>query len=398
VPEGDSPPASEHTRREGVTALRNGLKLGLSLLLTWGVAIFITFRLPRYLGPAHWGYYKYGFEYAATLVVFVGFGVDTYISREVAVRPKHASDFFLGIVVSRAAVMVPLFLFGWFHLKHKLPEEQLAAALFGISQIFVVMNQTFQQTLQAASRVGGLAVANVVAKILWGGGTFAAVLLQAPFWVLPLPMIAAEALKAGFLYVATREAVDLRLRFDLAATRAVMRISLPFFIANAAVTLGSTIDVVVLRELVPKDSLEVGWYSAAREIARLSALLSPVLSGVLVPMMSRAKHRNEEDFFGILRRGIEGVNVVAIPLTLMLALSADFVVPLVLKDKFVPAALSLRWLAPTFVLSYANVLLWSSWASRSSPASSSSRRTSRKTVGRARWAWGWRWRSRRASS
>lgn len=351
-------PAQHPHHSEGATALRNGVKLATSLLLTWGVALIITFKLPKYLGPLFWGYYKYGFEYAATLAVFVGFGIDTYISREVAVRPKHASDFFGGVVLLRTLAIVPLFLYGWFNLGHKLPEEQLAAALFGVTQIFVVMNQTFQQTLQAASRVGGLAVVNVVAKILWGGGTFAAVTMGAPFWVLPLPMLVSEAMKAGFLYWATKDAVDLRVRFDLEATKKVLRISFPFFIANAAVTLGSTIDVVVMRELVPEGSQEVGWYSAAREIARLSALMSPVLSGVLVPMMSRAKHRSEEDFFRILRRGLEGVSIVSIPLTLMLALSSELVIGVALKEKFLPAAMSLSWLAPTFVLAYANVLLW----------------------------------------
>jgi len=343
---------------EGATALRNGAKLATSLILTWGVALIVTFKLPKYLGPLAWGYYKYGFEYAATLAVFVGFGIDTYISREVAVRPKHASDFFGGVVAVRLAAMLPLFVYGWFHLQHKESEERLAAALFGLTQIFVVANQTFQQTLQAASRVGGLAVANVVAKVLWGGGTFAAVTFGAPFWVLPLPMLFAEALKAGFLYWATKEAVELELRFDLAETKKVLRVALPFFVANAAVTLGSTIDVVVLRELVPEGSREVGWYSAAREIARLSALMSPVLSGVLVPMMSRAKHRSEDELFRILRRGLEGVTLVSIPLTLMLALGSDFVVGIALKEKFLPASLSLAWLAPTFVLAYVNVLLW----------------------------------------
>jgi O-antigen/teichoic acid export membrane protein len=352
------PYADVGTPSEGATALRNGIKLATSLILTWGVALIITFKLPRYTGPLFWGYYKYGFEYAATLVVFVGFGIDTYISREIAVRPKHASDFFGGVVALRTLALVPLFLYGAFHLGHKLHEEQVAAALFGVTQIFIVMNQTLSQTLQAASRVGGLAVANVIAKVLWGGGTFAAVTVGAPFWVLPLPMLAAEALKAGFLYWATREAVGLRIRIDLSATKAVLGISFPFFIANAAVTLGSTIDVVVLRELVPAGSEEVGWYSAAREVARLSALMSPVLSGVLVPMMSRAKHRSEDEFFRILRRGLEGVSVVAIPLTLMLALAAELVVSAALKDQFLPAAASLKWLAPTFVLAYANVLLW----------------------------------------
>jgi O-antigen/teichoic acid export membrane protein len=351
-------PESHHGSGERATALRNGLKLAASLGLTWGVALVITFKLPKYLGPLQLGYYRYGFEYAATLAVFIGLGIDTYISREVAVRPKHASDFFGGVVLVRTLALVPLLLWGFIHLGPKHYEERLAAALFGVTQIFIVLNQTFQQTLQAASRVGGLAIANVIAKLLWGGGIFAAITLHAPFWVLPLPMLAAEVLKAGFLYWATREAVDLRLKVDFAATKAVLVVSFPFFVANAAVTLGSTIDVVVLRELVREGSEEVGWYSAAREIARLSALMSPVLSGVLVPMMSRAKHRNEEEFFRILRRCLEGVSVVAIPLTLMLALSAKFVIGLALKQAFLPAAASLEWLAPTFVLAYANVLLW----------------------------------------
>jgi O-antigen/teichoic acid export membrane protein len=343
---------------EAATALRNGLKLATSLVLTWGVALVITFKLPMYLGPLFWGYYKYGFEYAATLAVFVGLGVDTYISREVAVRPQHASDFFGGVVLVRTIALVPLFAYGWLHLGHKLPEERLAAALFGLTQVLIVYSQTFQQTLQAASRVGALAIVNVVAKVLWGGGTLAAVTAGAPFWVLPLPMLAAEALKASFLYWATRDAIGLRFRIDLTALKKVLEVSLPFFVANAAVTLGSTIDVVLLRELVPAGSQEVGWYSAAREIARLSALMSPVLSGVLVPMMSRARHHDEEAFFRILRRGLEGVTVVALPLTLVLALAADVVIGVALKDPFLPATASLRWLAPTFVLAYANVLLW----------------------------------------
>jgi O-antigen/teichoic acid export membrane protein len=55
---------------------------------------------------------------------------------------------------------------------------------------------------------------------------------------------------------------------------------------------------------------------------------------------------------------MEGVSVVSIPLTLMLALGSEFAIGLVLKRDFLPAAHSLTWLAPTFVLAYANSLLW----------------------------------------
>jgi O-antigen/teichoic acid export membrane protein len=346
------------SEREGRTALRNAAKLATSLLLTWGVALVVTFKLPKYLGPLAWGWYKYGFEFAATLAVFLHFGVDTYISREIPVRPKHASDFFGGVLVARMLLLVPLFAYGYWHLGSKLHEERTAAALFGLTQVFIVMNLTFQQILQAASTVGRLAISNVVAKILWGGGTLAAVVLKAPFWVLPLPMLASEAMKALFLYSATRQAIGLELRFDVDRTKQVLRTSLPFFIAIAAVYIGASVDVVLLRELVPDGSEEVGWYSAAREIARLSAMMMPVLTGVLVPMMSRAMHNDENEFYRLVRRGMEGVCVVSMPLTLLLALSAQFAIRVVLKTEFEPAHYSLEWLAPTFVLAYVNSLLW----------------------------------------
>lgn len=358
APASGEPAAALHTRREGALALQNALKLASSLVLTWGVALVVTFKLPKYLGPTFYGHYKYGDQFAMSLAVFLSLGVDTYISREVAVRPKHASDFFGGVLLTRALVVLPLVLVAFGFLGGQVAERKLAAVLFGVAYLFTALNATFQQTLQAASKVGRLAIANVVSKVLWGGGTFGAVVLGAPFWVLPLPLVASEGLKAIVLFVAVRDAVDLELRVDLAATKKVLAISLPFFIANVAVSLGSSIDVVVLGSIVDRTSEEVGWYGSARQIAQLSALLSPILSGVLIPMMSRAKARDEQEFFRILRRGFEGVMVVSIPLTLMLALGADFLVRVLLKDAFLPAASSLRWLAPTFVLAYGNVLLW----------------------------------------
>lgn len=351
-------PASEHARREGALAFRNAIKLAASLVLTWGVALIVTFKLPKYLGPTVFGHYKFGDQFAMSLAVFLSLGVDTYISREVAIRPKHASEFFGGLLVVRALVILPLILFALFFLQGAVEDRRVAAALFGVAYMFTALNNTFQQTLQAASNVGRLAVANVVAKVLWGGGTLAAVLFHMPLWVLPLPLVFSEGIKAAFLFLATREAIDLEVKIDFAATKKVLAVSFPFFIANVAVNLGSSIDVVMLGKILKEDSPEVGWYGSARQIAQLSALLSPILSGVLIPMMSRAKARDTEEFFKILRRGIEGVAVVSIPLTLLLAVGAELWIRLALKAEFLPAAASLRWLAPTFVLAYGNVLLW----------------------------------------
>jgi O-antigen/teichoic acid export membrane protein len=221
----------------------------------------------------------------------------------------------------------------------------------------VTFNETFAKMLQASSKVGGLAVSNVLAKLLWGGGTFVLVALKVSLPVLVIPFLASELLKTGFLFLATKGALNLDLRVDTKVTRAVLVESVPFFVATAAVSLGNVLDVTTLNLLhTPKN--EIGFYTSAKQIANLSALLSPIVSGVLIPMMRRAKERSSDEFYGILRRCLEGVIVIAVPGTLLLALGADFWLKLALRPEFQPAAASLRYLAPTFVFAYGNVLLW----------------------------------------
>jgi len=343
---------------DGAVAFRNALKLGTSLVLTWTVALIVRFKLPNYLGKDAFGEYTFADGFAATLFVFIGLGIDTYIQREISVRPKHASDFFLGTMLTRVVLCVPLFLFSVLFLwaKGKPSYVQWAALLFGVTQIFVTLNATFSAMIQASTRVGGLAVVNVVSKILWGGGVLLCVRMQAPFVLLAVPMLASEAFKMIFLFRTAKEAVNLEIRFDKEATRAVLRESFPFFVSAAAVALGSRLDVTMLDSLAP--SKEVGWYGSASNIGSLAMLLSPLLSWVLMPLMTRAKHRSEDEFFAILRRVIEGVTVVSLPVTLLLALGADVWIRLAFRPEFAPAAISLRYFAPIFVFTYGTVILW----------------------------------------
>src|SRR3954447_2371242 len=103
VPDSPSPPkvpsvSSAHDVR---TAMRNGVKLGLSLVGTWTVALVVRFFLPRYLGPERFGLYSFSDAFAATYFVFLGLGIDAYIQKEIPARPRHASDFLGGVLVFR---------------------------------------------------------------------------------------------------------------------------------------------------------------------------------------------------------------------------------------------------------------------------------------------------------
>jgi O-antigen/teichoic acid export membrane protein len=100
------------------------------------------------------------------------------------------------------------------------------------------------------------------------------------------------------------------------------------------------------------NDFEVGWYGVASNIAGLAMLLSPIIASVFLPLASRAAARSDEEVAMLSRRAMHVILTIAIPVTLGLALGADFLVRVMFGAEFAPATASLRVLAPIFVLTY----------------------------------------------
>jgi O-antigen/teichoic acid export membrane protein len=362
-------PSEAHAHRDVATAMRNALKLGLSLMATWAVALGVRFILPRFLGPEGFGQYAWAESTAALAFIFAGLGLNTYIQREVSVRPAHASDFFGGVLVARLLVMLALFvgLYGYASHADRDPELHITVLVFGLTQALVVTNESLAALLQASTRVGRLAVANVAAKLVWGVGVVAMVQITHRFPLLALPMFLSELLKALVLWPSVRREVGLQLRFDRQVTRTVLIACIPFFVNTISYTMGNKLDIALLKSLATDATreaaeaaqaakVEVGLYGAAQNLASLAMLLAPLEAWVITPLLTRALRRSEAEFFAILRRAVEGILVVAIPATMMISLGATFWIRITTGSKFLAAAPALQQLAPSFVFTYAAVL------------------------------------------
>src|SRR5580658_9960334 len=90
-------------------ALRNGLKMGGSLLITWSVAMVVKLRVPAHLGPVRQGHFGFAESFATMFFAVLGLGIDVHIMKETAVRPKYASDVVGGVFALRLAMSFVLF-------------------------------------------------------------------------------------------------------------------------------------------------------------------------------------------------------------------------------------------------------------------------------------------------
>lgn len=345
-----------HALKEARLAIWNALKLGSSLVLSWSVSLGIRALVPRHLGPSQYGVYTFADAVATTLFVFTTLGVETYVQKSIPVRHEHASEFFGGVLAVRLAMSAVLLLIiaaGLRATGHG-PEVVGAALLFGTGQIFFIHNATFVAMLNARGTVDGMSVMNVVAKAIWGACMLAAVGLKLGLWALAASFIVGEAFRSAALYHLCRRHLSLRISFDRAHLRAALKRCAPFFVTTLALTLYSRFDVMLLSSLASPP--ELGWYAVSTQVSNLGLMLIPLISGVCLPMFSRARHRSEEELSVSIRRSLEIILLLAIPVSLALFIGADVWVRILGGRGFEPAARSLRTIAPMFVLTYLAIL------------------------------------------
>ncbi|MCA1826893.1 MAG: oligosaccharide flippase family protein [Myxococcales bacterium] len=361
-------PLSSAGREEIFLALRNALKLGASLVCTWGIALAVKLLVPRYLGPDTFGKLTFADGFAATFFVALTLGMDLYIRREVSVRLEHAAEFFGGVLALRVAITAALFvaMSAVLHATHRPPQVCALVYLFGVAQFFISVNATLSAILHAAGRVDGMSIIAAVTKVLWAGGCAAAILLGMRLWLFPASVLAGEVVECVVLYALARRHAGLRLRFDWRATWRAISAAFPFYVNAAAYLAYSRLDVSLLAVLA--NDREVGWYGAAQALSGLTMALTPLLAWVYMPLLARAAGRSREMFYALLRRELEYTLVAAIPLSAAIGLGADLWISLAFGDSFAPAAMALRFLGPmaavtyvAFVVAACATLLESGW-------------------------------------
>jgi O-antigen/teichoic acid export membrane protein len=337
-------------------AVQNALKLGGSLVFTWGIALVMRFWLPRHLGPSRFGTLSFADAFAATFFIVLSLGIDPYIRKEISVRPAHASDFFGGTFVLRSAmsVLVVVAMMLSMIAMHRPPEARRVVYVFALAQFFVTMNATLSALLQANGSVGGMSLLAVATKVIWALGVLAAVKTGVGLPGVALAYLVSEAVETVVLFLLAQRHLRLVFRVDVGATRAVVLLSLPYYLNLFATTAYGKLDVTLLA--LAGSSREVGWYAAASAIASFSLLAAPLIGWVLMPTLARAAARSRDELFARLHRPTELILIVAIPAALFINLASDLGVGLLFGDAFAPAGLALRILAPTFVVTYVAIV------------------------------------------
>jgi O-antigen/teichoic acid export membrane protein len=346
-------------------AIRNLLKLGSSLGMTLAIGFLIRPLLRRAMGPSAFGPYDAADNFTATWFIVLALGVDTYVRKEIPTRPQHANDFWGSVVFLRIVLSLPIAvgmaLTLW--ITDRPPEVMKLVALLGVFQFFFVMNNSLGALLQANTTVDGLSAVSVVTKVAWAGGSLAGVWLGFGVMGIAVASALSEGVRCLILSVLCRKHLALKISgIAWTPVKVIVLATMPYYLNGIFHTVYNKVDVFLLSVRAAGrlgenlGQQETAWYGAASMLGGLAMLVTPLITGVLMPLLARAKEKSDVEYQALVRRSLELILIIAIPMSLALGLGATTWLTMMFGPAYAPAGLSLRLLSPIYVFIYVSII------------------------------------------
>ncbi len=354
-----------------MSQLRNFRIVFSSVLLSWGLAIFIRFLMPRTLGPQILGDYGVAEAWAAMLGTVAAWGFATWISVHFASQKKHEArdataiihaQIFLGFL-SFSVAMVCAILF------HYSNTVLVFLATLAISAVATQIAEAASRMNEAAGHFDRVArIANPI-RIVFGGTS--AISLALAFFGIIHPVVAAasvaisttlgEILRATLTLKAAEISIFQAPQFSRAGS--IAKDSIMLFVVGATPIVFARVPQIILsrvpaaQSLLPNTASEIGMLTASLSLTIPLGVLVLGIQRVLVPAFSRAKEQGAEAFSKAFSDGTILVMAIVGLAASGLIICDNSVVELLFGERFLAARGVLRITLLTVVVQYASLLL-----------------------------------------
>ncbi len=312
-------------------------------LFNKGISFILTFAMLRVLGPAGAGDYRYAVVIYGWFEIFANFGLNTFLTREVARRREEANRYLVNTTILRLALAVlgvPA-LAGFVLIRQMLisPPQSTAtlialgllySGLFfstistGLTALFYAYEKAeYPAAIQTVSAF--LTTALGITALLAGGGIIGLAAVSLVVNVITFAVLGTSALRMFFRP---------RWSFDWALQKLALVESFPLMINHLLATLFFRVAVVLLEAL--KGSVVVGWYSVVYTWVDAIMVIPAYFTLSLFPVMSRQAVEDR----GALRRtyllAVKLMALIAVPTAIFTALLAPFLVNVLGGPQYLP--------------------------------------------------------------
>ncbi len=334
-------------------------------LFNKGIDFALAFVMLRILGPGDAGVYYYAIVVFQWFDILTNFGLNTYLTREVARDRSQAARYLLNTSALRlglVALGIPL-LVAFLLVRQTFVEPPLeiagivAMALFyvgllpgtlntGLSALFYAFEKA--EVPAAIATVSTLARAVISLGVLilgWGVVGLAAASILTNAITLAVLFGAARGLWQGTGaapmpeqdMVGTRHAVSLLGRstgIEVSLLRRMVGQSWPLMVNHLLATAFFKIDVILMEAI--NGPIMVGWYSTAYKWLDALNVIPAFLSAALLPVISRQAHEDPPALVRSFRLSVKLLVIVALPLAAVTTFIAEALIGVLGGPEYLP--------------------------------------------------------------
>lgn len=343
----------------------------LSVMISWGVAVFVRFLMPRTLGPNVLGYYATAEAYAAISAVFVSWGFGSWISirlKEVGTDwSKNVQTIFQVQILTAFCVLSASVAIGW--VLGETTEVIILLSLLLSGMAGTQIAETATRVVEADERFAAVARISNPLRVITGAisaSWLGCVLLFSinPIWGalgVGMSLLTGELVRATLIL--RLAGISLFVPCNWLSVKNVLRDSFGLFVIASTPVIFGRIPILLLAKVpsyesvLPNSSVEVGIYSAAMSLTFPLGVLVLGIQRVLLPNLSASHHKGREEFSKAFSMGALVVMLfVGLGISLLIMLGNIFVDVLFgYEFRYCKPVLAITM--ATVVLQYASLLL-----------------------------------------
>ncbi|MBM2849344.1 MAG: putative polysaccharide biosynthesis protein, partial [Anaerolineales bacterium] len=318
-------------------------------LMNRGIDLIFAAFYMRVLGPADVGKYAFAIVVFGWFEIVTNYGLNTLLTRDVSRDRQHANRYLVNTTILRlllGVVAIPglVLLLG---LRQLLPSSLTSDTLLAITLLVIAQAPATISTgltalfyvYEQAEYPAAVATVSTIIKVTLGT---VALILGMGFVGLAGVSIVVNVVTLGILAaLAVRLFFRPQWELDWGLQRGAVRESFPLMLNHLLATLFFKVDVPMLETIrnqqeAGRGDREVGWYRTAYQFLDAYNVIPSFFTVALFPLMSR---QAKEDRAALTRSYALAVKLlvgVALPLAVVTAFLAPFMVGLLGGSKFLP--------------------------------------------------------------
>jgi O-antigen/teichoic acid export membrane protein len=311
----------------------------------------------RLLGASSWGAFAYALSLASFFSMFIDFGINTLITREVAKKPEVKLKYLSTSLFIKTSLLLVLIPFAFIFREHlaKIPEAIVLMPLMALMVAFDSLRDLAISIVRAMEKMEIEAWINILTNlaILVFGALLLVIHPTSYNAMFGYVLGTAFGLLAA-IFVLRKHLQGLFRHFDPKMAWPIIKIAWPIGVLGLLGPIMINTDIIIVGWL--RSAEEVGFYSAAQRVIQFFYVLPVLLGAAFLPSISKLSESKEE-FKKSLEQAVKAVFFLALPLAAGGAILAEPIISSLYGTAYLPAAASFRILCLTFITLFPSAVI-----------------------------------------